>query len=77
EVFTWKVLGLHHKPIGIYNLEGYYDPLINLLNHMIEKGFLNSKYMNHIIVESDINKLLEKIEDDLHPEFRDDSGSHL
>ena len=39
EILTWKQLGLHAKPIIIYNVEGFWDPLLDLINHMIDKKF--------------------------------------
>ena len=34
EIFTWLQLGLHLKPVGILNAAGFYDPLLQLLDHM-------------------------------------------
>lgn len=42
EISTWSQLGLHSKPIIIYNINGYYDPLIEQLKKMVKCGFLNS-----------------------------------
>lgn len=39
EVLTWKQLALHNKPIIIFNVNGFWDPLIKLIDHMIEQGF--------------------------------------
>ncbi|NTU76673.1 MAG: TIGR00730 family Rossman fold protein [Alphaproteobacteria bacterium] len=39
EILTWKHLGLHDKPIIIYNQDGYWDRLIDLIDHIIEDGF--------------------------------------
>lgn len=39
EVLTWRQIGLHKKPIFLLNIEGYWSPLVALLNHVIEKGF--------------------------------------
>lgn len=39
EVLTWRQLGLHGKPIVILNIDGYWDPLIALLDHVIAEGF--------------------------------------
>jgi uncharacterized protein (TIGR00730 family) len=40
EVLTWSQLGVHRKPCGLLNLAGYYDPLLTLLDHAVEEGFL-------------------------------------
>ncbi|SDY79972.1 hypothetical protein SAMN05421736_103335 [Evansella caseinilytica] len=44
EIFTWAQIGLHRKPCGLLNINNYYDPLLSLLNHMAEQGFLQEKY---------------------------------
>lgn len=39
EVLTWAQLGLHHKPVILLNVAGYWDPLLALLDHVIDQGF--------------------------------------
>ena len=39
EVLTWKQIGLHTKPIIVYNVNGFWDPLIHLIEHVIETKF--------------------------------------
>lgn len=39
EILTWKYLGLHDKPIVLINVNGFYDPLIAMVNHMAAEGF--------------------------------------
>jgi uncharacterized protein (TIGR00730 family) len=39
EVLTWRQLGLHDKPIYLLNVEGYWDPLLALVDHVIAQGF--------------------------------------
>jgi len=43
EVITWRQIGLHDKPIVIVNVEGFWDPLKNLMDYMIEKRFAGTK----------------------------------
>lgn len=61
EMITWAQLGLHKKPIGILNIDGFYDDLINLVQNMVDKGFL--KQVNHdmLLVSENIDELLEKM----------------
>ena len=40
EVFTWSQLGLHDKPIGLLNVAGFYDGLINFMQHIVTERFL-------------------------------------
>ncbi len=61
EIITWAQLALHKKPIGLLNVEGYYDPLMVFIDSMIEKGFVKPEYKNLIIVDSDIESLLDKM----------------
>ncbi|MCW3161486.1 LOG family protein [Chryseobacterium oryctis] len=61
EMITWAQLGLHKKPIGILNIDGFYNDLINLIQNMVDKGFL--KQINHdmLLISDNINDLLEKM----------------
>lgn len=61
EMLTWSQLSLHKKPIGLLNINGYYDPLITMSDKMIDKGFLKKDYMDLLIVDNDIDRLLDKI----------------
>jgi uncharacterized protein (TIGR00730 family) len=60
EVFTWAQLGLHEKPCGVLNIDGYYDPLIALFDTMERQGFLIPEHRAMLIVESDPDRLLER-----------------
>lgn len=60
EVFTWAQIGLHQKPCGLLNINHYYDPLLNLLDHMVEQQFLQEKYRSLAIVDSDPKILIDK-----------------
>jgi uncharacterized protein (TIGR00730 family) len=42
EIATWGQLGIHHKPVGVLNVAGYYDPLAALLDHAVEEGFVSA-----------------------------------
>ncbi len=61
EIFTLKQLGRHSKPIGILNVNGYYDELIQMLVHTAEKGFMAMECMDLLCVESDPGMLLDKM----------------
>ena len=58
EVITWKQLGALDKPIGMLNVESYFDPWLAVLDHMIEEGFAVSGHVPGIVVESDPAALL-------------------
>ena len=44
EILTWAVLGLHCKPVGLLNVEGYYDPLRALLDHAVAERFVRPEH---------------------------------
>ena len=69
EMMTWAQLGLHPKPIGILNVEGFYDPLLALLQLMVDEGFLKEVYRDMILVSYDIEELLEKMEHYVVPDI--------
>lgn len=61
EITTWGQLGLHTKPIGILNSNGYYDALINQCKVMVAKGFLKLENLEAVVVDHTIDGLLEKM----------------
>ena len=69
EIITWLQLGLHQKPIGLLNINGFYDHLILLLQNMVEKTFLSIENYNLLLVDSDPERLLLKMENFKRPEL--------
>lgn len=61
EITTWGQLGLHSKPIGILNLNGFYDDLIALAYTMIKKGFLKQSNFEAVVIDTTIKGLLYKM----------------
>ena len=61
EVFTWKQLQIHNKPIGILNTNGYFDYLLTYLEHMVKEGFLQSLHKDLILVRDDPESLIADI----------------
>jgi uncharacterized protein (TIGR00730 family) len=59
EVLTWSQLGLHQKPHGLLNIEGYYDPLLRLFDHALAEQFLKPVYRSLVLEASDPDSLLE------------------
>lgn len=62
EVFTWAQIGIHQKPLGLLNINHYYDPLLALFDHMVTEQFLQAKYRSMSIVDSDAKALLDQFE---------------
>lgn len=58
EVWTWKQLGYHNKPIGLLNVDGYYDGLLAFMNNTVNKDFVSDWQMDLIHQSSDLEKLL-------------------
>lgn len=61
EMITWAQLGLHTKPIGILNIDGFYDDLIKLVQTMVDKGFLKQINRDMLLISDSINELLDKM----------------
>lgn len=68
EVLTWAQLGLHKKPIGLLNTNGYYDSLIAMIQTMVDRGFLKEHNQKMLIVSEDIDDLLTQMETYIAPE---------
>lgn len=67
EILTWGQLGLHRKPIGILNVNAYYDALIQLIDKMIEEGLLKEEYRKMILISDSADDLLKKMETNVLP----------
>ena len=68
EILTWGQLGIHAKPSGILNVQGYFDGLTGFLDHAVREGFLTQEHRDHIVVESDPRRLLERMQAYIAPE---------
>ncbi|UTA68029.1 MULTISPECIES: TIGR00730 family Rossman fold protein [Emticicia] len=62
EILTWAQLGLHEKPIGILNVNGFYDHLLKQIDVMVEEGFLKQENRSLLLVSDDIDDLLQQME---------------
>lgn len=61
EVITWRQLNLHQKPIGILNIDGYFDSLISLIKNTIDHGFAKNLINDFLIIENSPKALLDKM----------------
>ncbi len=61
EVLTWGYLGIHRKPTGLLDVAGYWDPLIALLDHAVEEGFLRPEHRSLVVVERSPARLLDRL----------------
>lgn len=61
EVLTWLQLGLHHKPIGLLNVGGFYDPLLLQMDKMVEQKFLKPINRDLVLSEVDAASLIAQM----------------
>jgi len=62
EILTWGQLGLHQKPVGLLNMEDFYQPLLDMLFKMTEQDFLKNINREMLLSDDDIHNLLNKME---------------
>jgi len=62
EIITWAQLGVHSKPAGFLNVNGYYDGLQAFLDHMVKEGFVKVEHRSMVMVEVLIPHLLDRFE---------------
>lgn len=70
EVFTWSQIGLHQKPLGIFNINDFYQPLLAMIDKMVDEKFLHEKYRHMAIVEQSPIQLLDKFESYIAPSIK-------
>jgi uncharacterized protein (TIGR00730 family) len=61
EMFTWSQLGLHRQPIGLLDVEGYWQPLLAFMDHMVQERFISAEHRDTLLVESEPETLLERL----------------
>ncbi|MEY4387217.1 MAG: family protein YvdD [Verrucomicrobiota bacterium] len=61
EVLTWAQLGIHAKPCALLNVDGFYDPLLKLMEHAVEERFVRAAHRDLIIVEREPAALLDRM----------------
>jgi uncharacterized protein (TIGR00730 family) len=61
EIYTWRAIGIHNKPIGLWNVEGFFDPLLAMLDHTVREGFVSASIRAGLTVEHSAETLLSKL----------------
>ncbi|MFC6673705.1 TIGR00730 family Rossman fold protein [Marinobacterium aestuariivivens] len=62
EIWCWGQLGLHSKPFGLLNIDGYYDKLMEFVLHSREEGFVRPQYVEMLLMASEAETLLGAFE---------------
>ncbi len=61
EAWVWRLLGLHEKPIGLLNTEGYYDRLDAFFSQVVAEGFMAEDARRALVVEADVDLILDRL----------------
>ncbi|XP_042481215.1 cytokinin riboside 5'-monophosphate phosphoribohydrolase LOG8-like [Macadamia integrifolia] len=62
EMITWSQLGIHNKPVGLLNVDGYYNSLLALFDNGVREGFIKPAAQHIVISAPNVKELLEKME---------------
>ncbi|GGH37420.1 LOG family protein [Paenibacillus segetis] len=62
EVLCWLQIGIHQKPIGVLNVKGYYDPLLNMIQSSVTEGFVKSSHLSLLNVAEHAKELIQQME---------------
>lgn len=60
EIWTWSQLGMHQKPLGFLNVDGYYSSLAVFLDQAVEQGFVRAEHRNVAVFESTIEAMVAR-----------------
>lgn len=61
EILTWRQLGFHGKPLGLWNVENYWEPMLAMFDHASAEGFLKPAHRALVHCDADLPKLLEQM----------------
>lgn len=74
EISTWRQIGLHNKPVGVVDVDGYYQHLLKWLDHVTAEGLMSQNSRSLLLSASTSGALLDLLEsDDIHAESKWDS----
>ncbi|KAJ4747283.1 Cytokinin riboside 5'-monophosphate phosphoribohydrolase [Rhynchospora pubera] len=63
EVITWAQLGIHDKPVGLLNVDGYYNSLLSFIDKAVDEGFIMPSARHIIVSAQTAHELLSKLEE--------------
>lgn len=58
EIWTWRQLGIHDKPLALLSVEGYFEPLVNTVDHLVTEGFLSASTRRALALVSEPGELM-------------------
>lgn len=61
EVWTWRHLGYHDRPLGLLDAEGYWTPMVQFLRHSVAEGFMGADQMAMLHVDDEVDRLLDTL----------------
>jgi len=61
EVWAWRQLGYHDQPLGLLNVEGYYDELLRFMDRTVAEGFLEARQRANLLVDTEPQRLLDTL----------------
>jgi uncharacterized protein (TIGR00730 family) len=61
EVWAWLQLGFHRKPVGLLNVDGYYDPLLAMMKHTVDQGFMRAENNAQLLADTSFEGLLTQM----------------
>ncbi|GCE27517.1 cytokinin riboside 5'-monophosphate phosphoribohydrolase [Dictyobacter alpinus] len=62
EIVTWSQIGIHHKPIGLLNVSHFFDPLLTLVNHASDEGFISPFHVQLLLQQETPAALLDALD---------------
>ncbi len=62
EALTWSQLGLQRKACAFLNIEGYYDPLLTMVQRAAQEGFIRAEHRELLLVDTDPGRILERLQ---------------
>lgn len=62
EVLCWSQIGIHEKPIALFNVQEYYTPMIQMIEHSVQAGFAQDQHRKLIVMQREASLLLDEME---------------
>ena len=74
EVWTWRHLGYHHRPLGLLDTQGFWAPLLSFLQHAVNEGFMGADQMRMLHTDTNVDGLLDRLSAASGAGLNDDFG---